>query len=85
MAKTLFFTLLLLYLSVCAAAQTDRGTLMAIKFQNKIFKKINLFADLAYDYFKRDFTTNQDVSTILILSGERIMGNLKLNYTCFRR
>lgn len=60
---------------------TDRGTLLAVKFQKENAKKFNLLADLAYDYFKRDYASNQDGSTALMLSGERLVATLKLNYT----
>ncbi len=60
---------------------TDRGTLLAIKYQHAFSEKIHILADLAYDYFKRDYATNQDASTALVLSGERIVGTLKLNYS----
>jgi outer membrane cobalamin receptor len=60
---------------------TDRGTLLAVKYQNQSAKKVNLLADLAYDYFKRDYASNQDGSTALMLSGERLVATLKLNYT----
>lgn len=60
---------------------TDRGTLLAIKYQNAIYKKLHLLADLSYDFFKRDYASNQDASTALVLSGQRIVGTLKLNYS----
>jgi len=60
---------------------TDRGTLLAIKYHKEYTKNVNLLADLAYDYFKRDYASNQDGSTALMLSGERIVTTLKLNYT----
>jgi len=59
---------------------TDRGILLAVKYQKAISKKINLLADLSYDYFKRDYASNQDASTALMLSGKRIVTTLKLNY-----
>lgn len=60
---------------------TDRGTLLAVKYIKAISKKINLLADFSYDYFKRDYASNVDGSTALILSGERIVSTLKVNYT----
>lgn len=59
---------------------TDRGTLLAIKYQKENAKKVNVLADLTYDFFKRDYASNQDGSTALMLSGERIVGTIKLNY-----
>jgi len=59
---------------------TDQGTLVAIRFNEQINKNAILFADLAYDYSKRDYVTNADESIALNISGERIVGTAKLNY-----
>lgn len=58
----------------------DHGSLIALKFNKTLGLKVNILADIAYDYFKRDFPSNQDGSNGLVLSGERISGSARLNY-----
>ncbi|NEW81527.1 MAG: TonB-dependent receptor [Mariniphaga sp.] len=68
------------FLSGAGKPMTDRGSLLAIKYRKALNEKTNLLADLAFDYFKRDYASNQDGSTALMLSGNRIVGTIKLNY-----
>ena len=68
------------FISGAGKPMTDRGTLLALKYRKALSEKTNLLADLAFDYFKRDYASNQDGSTALMLSGNRIVGTIKLNY-----
>lgn len=68
------------FISGAGKPMTDRGTLLAIKYKKGFSKNVNLMANLAYDYFKRDYASNQDESTALMLKGERIVGTTVINY-----
>jgi len=68
------------FISGAGKPMTDRGTLLAIKYNHPLSENINLKASLAYDYFKRDYASNQDESVGLMLKGERVVGTTILNY-----
>jgi len=58
----------------------DRGTLVAIKFYEELGPKIKFIGDVAYDYYKRDWASNQDGSNALMLKGSRIFAITKFNF-----
>ncbi len=68
------------FISGAGKPMTDRGTLLALKYRKPLTEKMNLLASLAYDYFKRDYASNEDESIALMLKGERVVGTALLNY-----
>jgi len=68
------------FISGAGKPMNDYGTLAAIKYNNQINSKLYLLANLAYDFFKRDYASNADGSLALALSGERVVSAVKFNY-----
>lgn len=68
------------FISGAGKPMTDRGSLLALRYNKTINNKTHIQVNLAYDFFKRDYASNESASTKLMLSGERLVGTAKLNY-----
>lgn len=64
---------------------TDRGSMVALKFDREFGLRTHVVADVDMDFFKRDWASNTDGSEALVLWGSRLSGRARINYELTRR